>query len=78
MPDLPGITGVPQAQFDKIVACFPGATLAEKADAYKAWQINRVLDYVEEVEQRRAQVAIHASLPQRPVDPTLAFREAIK
>jgi len=77
MPDLPAVKNVPQAQFDKIVACFPGATMQEKSDAFIAWQINRILDYVEEVEQRKAQAAIHASLPQRPVDPTIAFREAI-
>lgn len=69
MPDLPTITGVPQAQFDRIVSAFPGDTAAEKAQSYKNWLINRVLDQVERVEMYRAQSAIRTSLPQRQPEP---------
>ena len=71
MPQLPSLGDIPQAQFDKIVAAFPGATLGEKSDAFKAWYMNRILDRVEEVEQYRAQAAIKASLPARPPEPGL-------
>jgi len=73
MPILPNLGDLPQAQFDKIVASFPGATLAEKSDAYKAWLTNRILDRVEEREQWLAQQAIKASLPVRPADPISRF-----
>lgn len=69
MPDLPTITGIPQAQFDRIVSSFPGATPADKAQNYRNWLINRVLDQVERVEMHRAQASIRTSLPNRPPEP---------
>jgi len=68
MPDLPGITGLTQAQYDRVLSAVPGATLAEKATNYKNWQLNRVLDLVEESEMLRARETIRASLPARPPD----------
>ena len=70
MPDLPGITGLTQAQYDRVLSAVPGATLAEKAQNYKNWQLNRVLDLVESSEMSRAQASIRASLPARPADIT--------
>ena len=52
MPDLPTLT-VSQANFDRLVAAFPGATLAEKAVAYKAWLTNGLIDFAQAVEARR-------------------------
>lgn len=68
MPDLPTLT-LSQDHFDRIVASFPGSTLSEKADNYKNWLVNRLLDHVELMEMRRAQAAIVSSLPTRPPDP---------
>lgn len=76
MPNLPALPPVTQAQLDRLVAVFPGDTLAEKADAYKAWSINNLIDLVERVEgdaiKAAAQVevdakmeALRASLPAR-------------
>lgn len=73
MPDLPTVT-LPQAHFDRVVAAFPGTTLAEKAAAYQAWLINHLIDRVATVEARRIQqshaaaaqaemTAVYASLP---------------
>lgn len=45
MPNLPALD-VPQAQYDRLVAAFPGTTPAEKAAAYRAWLTNRLIDYV--------------------------------
>lgn len=80
MPDLPALT-LSQAHFDRVVAAFPGATLAEKATAYKAWLTNQLIDRVALVEARRVQqahaaavqtemVAVYASLP-----PKVPFEE---
>jgi len=56
MPDLPVLT-VTQAQLDRLVAAFPGATLTEKADAYKAWSTNNLIDFVQAVETRKIDAA---------------------
>lgn len=77
MPDLPALT-LSQAHFDRVVAAFPGGTLAEKAANYKAWLTGQLIDYVRMVETVRleeaARIAIKtqieevvASLPPRPV-----------
>jgi len=71
MPDLPGLTGLTQAQFDRVVAAFPGATAAEKTASYKAWLTNRVINQVVEVETQRAVAGIKASLP--PMQPEPEF-----
>lgn len=79
MPDLPVLT-LTQTQFDRVVAAFPGDTLAKKAEAYTAWSIGHLIDFVQGAEIRqfeldqRAQMenrieAIKASLPPRPVYP---------
>lgn len=76
MPDLPPLT-LSQAHFDRVVAAFPGTTLAEKSANYKAWLTGQLIDYVFGVEMRvlRAQAEIQtqqkiadlkASLPERP------------
>lgn len=81
MPDLPTVT-LSQAHFDRVVAVFPGTTLAEKADAYKAWLINHLIDRVATVEARKIQqshanaaqtemAAVYASLPAK-----LPFKES--
>jgi hypothetical protein len=71
MPILPNLGDIPQAQFDRIVAAFPGTTAQEKTDAYKDWLLNRLLDIVESVEANRARLAIKASLPARRPDPVM-------
>lgn len=79
MPDLPTLT-VSQAHFDRLVAAFPGATLAEKAKAYKDWLTNQLIDKVLESEAANVEIALQqervrrrqeiiASLPPRP-EPT--------
>lgn len=68
MPELPSLGNLPQAQFDKIVASFAGNAF-EKEQAFKDWYINRLLDRVEEWEQRKAQFATHATLPARRPEP---------
>jgi hypothetical protein len=81
MPDLPTIT-VSQEHFDRLVEVFPGATLAAKADAYKRWLINRLIERVQAVESQRitheAQLAaaqamedLVASLPPKAEEPPL-------
>lgn len=81
MPDLPTIT-LSQAHFDRVVAAFPGATLAAKADAYKRWLTNRLIERVEVVETRRidaesnaskqaALAALTESLPTKTEEPEL-------
>lgn len=81
MPDLPTLT-LSQNHYDRVVAAFPGDTLALKAAAYKAWLTCELIDYVQAVEGRRlsneaaatlaAQVAaIATSLPIRPVFPPI-------
>lgn len=69
MPLLPNLGDIPQAQFDRIVEAFPGATQAEKSQAYKDWLTNRVVDRVEEYQQLVAQKNIKSQLPARPADP---------
>lgn len=51
MPDLPTVT-VTTTQMNRLIAAFPGATNAEKADAYRAWLKDRLRDYVIRVETR--------------------------
>lgn len=51
MPDLPVIT-LSQAHYDRVVAAFPGATLAAKAAAYKAWLTGHLIDFVALTEAR--------------------------
>lgn len=70
MPDLPTLT-VTQAQMDKITSTFPGATLAEKSQAYKDWLTNRLVDRVYLQERRKAEDAAQASLPQRVPEPPI-------
>lgn len=70
MPDLPTLT-LTQEHFDRVVAAFPGANATEKADNYKAWLVNKLLDQVEMVEMRRARAAILSSLPTRPTFPDI-------
>jgi len=70
MPDLPTLT-LPQDQFDRVVAAFPGATTADKAAAYKDWLTNRLIERVGNVEAQRAVEAIMASLPARRPEPTM-------
>lgn len=75
MPDLPTLT-LSQEHFDRVVAAFPGSTAAAKADAYRAWLTNRLIDRVESSEMSRidaevnatraaAWAALRASLPAR-------------
>jgi len=79
MPDLPTLT-VSQAHADRIVAAFPGNTLAEKAQSYRHWLINRLIERVQLVEARRLDEAaaeskavalnnLVASLPPREPEP---------
>lgn len=68
MPDLPLIS-LSQAHYDRVVAAFPGETPAEKAQAYRDWTINRLIDQVGYVEGHRAVEAVKASLPPRPTEP---------
>jgi hypothetical protein len=76
MPDLPPLT-LSQAHYDRVVAAFPGSTLAEKANNYKAWLTGQLIDYVFTIEmtamrrsldiQAQTKAAeIQASLPSRP------------
>lgn len=81
MPDLPTLT-LSQAHFDRVVAAFPGTTMAQKAMAYKAWLTNHLISQVEQSEQSRiaqelleqrlaAEQAVRDSLPPRqPYPPT--------
>lgn len=75
MPDLPTIS-VSQAHFDRLVAAFPGATAAQKVEAYRAWLTNGLIDHVQQVEmqtleaelnetRQQRQDALRASLPPR-------------
>lgn len=79
MPDLPTLT-LTQRHYDRVVAAFPGADLATKATAYRAWLTNRLIERVEVAEMRRidvesntardaAMAALVGSLPSR-VDET--------
>ena len=52
MPTLPTLE-VSQAHFDRIVAAFPGATLAEKAANYQKWLTNSLIDEVERLEREK-------------------------
>lgn len=69
MPVLPNLGDIPQAQFDRIVAAFPGTTSAEKTQSYQDWLTNRILDQVTTVEMNRAAAAISSSLPARRPEP---------
>lgn len=51
MPDLPTLT-LSQAHYDRVVAAFPGTTLAEKAANYRNWLTNNLIDFVEVTEVR--------------------------
>jgi uncharacterized protein (DUF1499 family) len=75
MPTLPTLSPT-QTQFDRIVAAFPGSTLADKQANYLAWLTNNLIDFVRDVESAavdqeintlRAQrlAAVDASLPPR-------------
>jgi hypothetical protein len=75
MPDLPTLS-VSQAHFDRIVAAFPGQTMAQKGAAYKAWLTNGLIEFVRQIEARRlheemtaetevALEALEATLPPR-------------
>ena len=79
MPDLPALT-LSQAHYDRVVAAFPGGTLAQKAAAYKAWLTGNLIDFVNATESRRIDeaantakaaelAALTASLPARPEFP---------
>jgi hypothetical protein len=81
MPDLPTLT-VSQAHFDRLVQAFPGETMLDKADAYKAWLINRLIERVETVESIKIDMAaqqaksealatMHESLPDRVPEPAM-------
>lgn len=66
MPLLPNLGDIPEAQFNRIVAAFPGATMADKAAAYRRWLTNRLIERVEQAEFRRIDRA------------TMARRDAIR
>lgn len=79
MPALPTIN-IPQGQFDRVVAAFPGDTLAAKAANYQAWLTGQLIDFVRQAEIRaideetnvtRTQrlAAVEAGLPPRPQFP---------
>jgi len=79
MPDLPALT-LSQAHYDRVVAAFPGTTLAAKAAAYKAWLTGNLIDFVALTEARAIDeaanadkaakmAALAASLPTRPEFP---------
>lgn len=56
MPTLPALD-VSQAHYDRIVAAFPGVTLAEKANAYLAFLTNSIIDEIERLEHQKIQRA---------------------
>jgi len=79
MPTLPALD-VSQAHYDRIVAAFPGATLAEKATNYQNWLVNSLIDEVERLERQKIEAtfaaqmttqlqALAASLPPRTAYP---------
>lgn len=49
-----------QEHFDRIVAAFPGDDLTAKANAYKAWLTNNLIDEVERAEVRQIDAATNA------------------
>lgn len=61
MPLLPNLGDIPQEQFDRIVAAFPGATGAEKAAAYRRWLTNRLIERVRQSEMARIEAAADAA-----------------
>lgn len=63
MPELPSLGNLPQGQFDLIVETFPGPSLAEKAQQYKDWHTNRLIERVQSFQMLKAQKAINSSLP---------------
>jgi hypothetical protein len=65
VPTLPNLGDIPQAQFDRIVAAFPGTTAAEKTASYQAWLTNSLIGYVEQVEGAVVQTEVHALMESR-------------
>lgn len=61
MPDLPTLT-VTAAQMARITAAFPGASNAEKAEAYKAWLRDAVRGYVKAHEQNALRIKYEADV----------------
>lgn len=61
MPDLPTLT-VTATQMTRITAAFPGATNAEKADAYKAWLRQAIRDYVMLIDRRTLQTKFESDV----------------
>lgn len=59
MPDLPTLT-LSQTHFDMVTAAFPGATLTDKANAYKAWLTNNLIDFVASKESTRLDAKYNA------------------
>lgn len=77
MPTLPTLE-LTNDQYAMVVAAFPGDTDAEKAEAYRAWLGNRLIERVEgrliaQVNaQREAEIsALRATLPKRSPEPAL-------
>ncbi len=60
MPELPALT-LSQAHYDRVVAAFPGGTLAQKAAAYKAWLTGNLIDFVHIAESRRIDEAANTA-----------------
>jgi hypothetical protein len=82
MPTLPNLGDIPQGQYDRIVAAFPGATGAQKVAAYRAWLTNRLIERVRYVETRKIDeqteaakkallLELNESLPPMQPDPDL-------
>jgi hypothetical protein len=76
VPELPRITITNQEHYDRVVSTFPGATQTDKADAYRKWVVNNLIDRVElferrqieleqEAERRARLIALQESLPPR-------------
>lgn len=55
MPDLPTLT-VTTAQATRIQNAFPGATQAERVEAYRAWLRQALKGYVTAAEEARLRV----------------------
>lgn len=77
MPDLPVMT-LSQEHYALVVEAFPGTTEQAKADAYRAWLGNRLIERVESrllnqaAARRDAEMAaIRASMPPRSPEPIL-------
>lgn len=61
MPDLPTLT-VTAAQATRIQNAFPGATQAEKVEAYRAWLRQAIRGEVKAREQRTLQAQFQANI----------------